>query len=444
MPKEIINTGSAPGNQGDGDTLRDAFIKTQANFDEIYATLAITDTTLKHDDPNVDGSIAKALAELAAAGGGTVLLGPGIFTCSQNTLVLLDNVRLKGAGRLATTIRITGLQTGINITGAASSVESLHLKMPTGATNDGIVVERGEIHLRDLFFSGGGFFSWAINLNAVNIIYLSNIRMGGSAGPLTGNGIIFQNTTGSIINFGDSKFSKIDITLSNNFTIGINIAAPDEVNVRINNILLSQIEVIGTGTSGGCIGLRLHNATRIVCLVVDLEQLGTAIIEEGVVGNSRNNIFIASFAIGVNKGYVSSGNVFNRFFMGCQNLFPAGADEGDMIVHNAIWLNEMAARIWETSGNLQLDDGDASNGVQISLNTSNPSIQPSSSNASALLTLGRNNTQGVECQPGLVLPLQSTAINSPKEGTLAQYAEGVVGSSAGLYQLRQGSWVFIG
>jgi len=37
MPKEIVNIGSTP-NDGAGDPLRTAFIKTNANMDEIYST----------------------------------------------------------------------------------------------------------------------------------------------------------------------------------------------------------------------------------------------------------------------------------------------------------------------------------------------------------------------------------------------------------------------
>ncbi|MFK5894874.1 MAG: hypothetical protein QM504_16770, partial [Pseudomonadota bacterium] len=294
-----------------------------------------------------------------------------------------------------------------------------------------------------LYFSGGGTLSWAINLDAVNIAYLSNIRMGGSGNELFGNGIVIQNTTSSTFNFGDSKLSKIDITLATDGTRGIMIRAPDIVNVRINNILLSQIEVIGTGAFGGCIGIHLHNASRIVFTGVDLEQLGAGVLEEGIIGNCRNNVYIATFAIGVKKGYTALGNVFNRLFMGCQNIFPDSTNDGDAVIPNAMWLNEGTIRLREQLGNLQFDDGDDNNGVQISVNNNTPKIQPSSSDSSAQITLGRSGTRGVECEPGIILPLQTTPITDPKEGTLAQFKDGVVGANSGLYQLRQGSWVFI-
>jgi len=327
--------------------------------------------------------------------------------------------------------------------GVASSVEALHVKMPEISSNDGILVNRGEQHLRDILCSGGSALSWAIKLDAVNIIYLDNIRMGGSGNGLTGNGIIIQNTTGSTFNFGDSKLSKIDITLSNNGTTGIKMVAPDILNRRINNIVLSQIEIIGTGSFGGCIGVHLHNASRIVFIGVDLEQLGTGILEEGVISNCRNNVYIGSFALGVKKGYNAIGNVFNRLFIGCQNLLPESTEEGDVLVPSAMWLNEGAARLWEKFGVLQLDDGDTENGIQIKINNTIPSIQPSSSDSTTQLTLGRTGTRGVECEPGIILPLIRSEILDPKEGMLIQYLAGIVGSNEGLYQFRRGTWVFI-
>jgi hypothetical protein len=443
MTKKIINVGATPGNQGDGDTLREAFIKTQSNFDELYNVIPITDTRLDHDNPLLDGTIAKGLAVAALAGGGTVQLGPGTFTCRSATLTVGDNVRLKGASRRSSVINVTGPQTGITMSGMASSVESLHLKMPVGATSDGIQVIRGEQHLRDLFVSGGGPTSWGINIDAVNIVYLNNIRMGGSGNALTGNGIIFQNTSPKTYNFGDSKFSKIDITLVSDYTTGIMFKAPDIAGVRINNILLSQIEVIGTGPTGGCVGVHLHNASRIVFVTVDLESLGTAILEEGIVGNCRNNVYIATFTFGSGVRYAAVGNVFNRTFIGCQNVTPEPTSEGDMMIPHGLWLKEGKVRLWENGGNLQFDNGTDDNGVQIGVRNTIPHIQPSNTDATAQLTMGRAGTRGVECLPCIVLPTLSAPIANPLHGTLAHFAAGVVGPNAGLYQLRQGTWVFI-
>lgn len=55
MTKKIINVGTEPGDQGDGDSLRDAFIKSQSNFDELYSFSPITDTSLDHSNPDEIG-----------------------------------------------------------------------------------------------------------------------------------------------------------------------------------------------------------------------------------------------------------------------------------------------------------------------------------------------------------------------------------------------------
>jgi len=64
-----------------------------------------------------DLRLRKALDDAAAAGGGTVQLGPGILdTCE--TLLLGSNVHLRGAGRGATVIRGAAAVTGKSVDGA--------------------------------------------------------------------------------------------------------------------------------------------------------------------------------------------------------------------------------------------------------------------------------------------------------------------------------------
>lgn len=448
MSKRIINVGAEPGDLGDGDTLRDAFIKTQENFEQLFSIYPVVDTTLNHDDPAVEGTIAKALADAAAAGGGTVLVGPGTFNCPSLALTVGQGVTLKGVSRRSSIINVTGAQQGILLSGQFASIESLRLAMPDGTSSDGIVITGGETHLRDLAVSGGSPASWAINIDRTNIVNLSNIRLGGSGNPLRGNGIIFQNSPSIPINFGDSKFSKIDILLKSDNTTGIKFQGSDiEPYPLINNILMSQVEVIGTGATGTCVGIHLYNAQRIVSLTVDLEELGTAIIEEGVPGlrATSNNVYIAVFAFGVGASYVSDGLSRKRFFFGCDNIAPTPGSDGDVIISDALWLNNGSTRIWETStGSLQFDSGFGAEGLKFSTKDLSPTIQPTVTSSSTQLTLGNPGTLGVECQPGVILSELSTPINNAKEGTLAQFAAGVVGPNAGLYQLRQAAWVFIG
>ena len=457
MTKQIINVGVSPGDMGDGDSLRDAFIKTRENFNELYTLFPVTDTSLEHDNPAIDGTIAKALADAGTSGGGTVLVAPGTYRCAIATLTIPENVVLKGAGRNVTIIQVIGGFVGISMPNSFSGVESLSLRMPSGfLTKDGIkVTAKAYTHLRDLHISGGGPFSWAIKLDIVNIARLENISIGtlGSAikpNSLTGNGIIFQNTDPANwpFNFGDSKLTSIDIFLSSPNTVGIKLHGPDDTDDSINNVLLSKVEILASppGNGDGCVGVHLRNARRITLLGVDLESMDTAIIEEhvGSGGNfSVQNNYIATFALGVNTSYISSGVVRDRTFIGCDNIKPESVGDADVVVPRALWLADGKSRIKETQG-IQFDNGVDENGLQMEVSSINPVIRTTSQENTAHLTLGRQGTQGVECIPGLVLPPQTQAMLNPVEGTLAYYSADVVGTDVGLYQYRNASWVFIG
>ena len=436
MTKRIINVGAAPGNLGDGDTLRDAFVKTNANFDELFVFHTVVDTTLDHDDPAVDGTIAKALEDTGNAGGGLVLVGPGIFTCPNTTLRIPENVTLKGVGRNATTVNVTGTQDGITIDSRHSSVESLRLKMPKTNSGDGIKITINHTYLRDIFFTGLGSSSWAINADHVNVCSIDNILMGtirapGNSNAFTGNGIIFQNTdaSGAPFNFGDSRLAKIDITLAINNTTGIKFHGPDDTNNVINNILLSQISIIGTGATGGCTGIHIRNAQRITCQTVDIEQVNIAIREESF-GNganlSGNNVFISTFVFTATINYDSSGNVNRRLVLGCDNLTPGPIEDNDSMVPKALWLNDGKFRLWGSgTGRAEIDAGSGSDGIQFITGNTNVHIRPSSADSAAI-------------------PLQASELTNVADGTLIQYAAGVVGAQRGLYQLREGAWIFIG
>ena len=306
MTQKIINIGTDPGNQSDGDSLRDAFIKTNANFDEIFSVRYVTDTNLVQDDPNTMGTIAHALAEAGAAGGGTVLIGQGKFICRSTTLTVPRNVILKGIGRDATVIIVTGSQDGITLPNRLSGVESLRLQMPKASSGDGIKITSHYVTLRDLAFSGVSAFSWGINIDAASVCNLDNILMGTSfrgTDAFTGNGILYHNSISGEkpFNHGDSRISKVDIHLGTSNTTGMKFHGADGTNNVINNILLSQIDVVGTGNTSGTTGIHLRNANRIVLHTVDLEQLELAVFEEGAGGNtqgSNNNVFMAVFVFG--------------------------------------------------------------------------------------------------------------------------------------------------
>ncbi len=457
MSRKIINVGSEPGDAGDGDALRDAFVKTNDNFENLFVAHHVTDTSLNHDDPAVEGTIAFALAEADAAGGGTVLVGRGVFVCPSTTLTVPESVILKGVGINATVINVTGSQDGITVSGRFSGVESLRLRMPRASSGDGIVIRSNYVALSNLKLTGLDPLSWGINVNAANTTSLDNILLGSAFSEVNdssffGNGIIFQNTVQatSPFNIGESRLSSVAIKLASDNTTGIMFHGPDGTGNVVNDILLSRVEIMGQpGTGVGITGVHLRNAKRIVFSTVDLEELDVAVIEESAGGNTKgsaNNVFISVFVFAANTSYVSSGVVENRLFLGCDNLTPDFAADADVIIPTALWLNDGGTRIsQQNQSGIAFDDGDARTGLDVQFSTDNPVIRPGRSDIPvARLTLGAVGTRGVECLPGLILPLLDVAIPNALDGTFAQYASGVVGPDRGLYQLRDNNWIFVG
>lgn len=455
MARLDINVGTQPGGQGDGDLLRDAFVKANHNFQELYTVFPVVDTSLNHADPDRDGTIARALRDAGQLGGGTVLLGPGIFTCTDLTLDIPENVVLKGAGRRATVIKVIGAQVGLQLNARFSGVESLKIEMPPFVSGDAIHVGYNYVHLRDLFISGVGVNSWGINADRVNVCNIDNVVCGrivnGGEDIFTGNGILFHNMDpiSDPHNYGDSRLTKVDITLYSPNTTGIKFHGPENTRNVINNILLAQVEVIGSGSNGGCIGLHLLNAKRITCCTVDLENLGVAVVEESVgFGNniSSNNTFISTYVFGSAESYRSQGNVTNRTFIGCDNLTPGSLTDNDAMMPSALWLGNGSTRMRSMGpAVVEMDNGDASalRGFRLEAGGADLTIRGTGSTQNGKVVVGHADSSGVECLPGLVMRARTTPINNPIDGTLAQFAPGVVGAQRGLYQYRGNTWVFI-
>lgn len=448
MAQQILNIGLDPGNLGDGDSLRDAFTKVQANFDELYAVRYVTDTTLDHGDPSIVGSIAYELLAAQAEGGGVVQLGVGRFVVRLGSLTLPENVVLKGVSRRATTLVMDGPMIGIALQNIYTGVESMMISMPYMPYVTAIKITVNQTHLRDLLIEGGHPSGWAIDVDGANICSMQNLRLGGDAtNAFRGNGIIFQNTAWQTKpwNFGDSMLAKIDISLGSNGTTGIMFSGPENTKLKINNVLLSQVEVVGQGPASGCIGVKVRNASRIVFQTVDLENLGIGVVEESIgtgQNQSSNNVYSATFALGCTIGYISGGAVTNRTFIGCNGFKTQQMSEGDVLLPRGIWFDS-GGRITLQGGAMQFDGGGSNQGFQALVNKANPEIMQVSTSQTSQFYLGRTGTRGVECVPGLILPIQTTRPTSPKNGSLYYFAAGVVGASEGLYHLRSGVWVYI-
>ena len=320
MTKKIINVGTEPGDQGDGDSLRDAFIKSQSNFDELYSFSPITDTSLDHSNPDVAGTIAEALAACEAAGGGTVSVGPGVFILSIMTLTIGKNCQLIGSGKNATELRAEHQIDAIEISGGAIfkpaywSIKDLSVSL--SSSNSGNAVSTNPEHasigtIKNLLVTGGSQDSWGLDMNAVNGISVIDYTYKGE-----GNGIRWRNQSTLPINYGDSLIQNADIILRNSFTTGILLASPTHFNnnrYRINNVLLSLIVVRSKEgiVNQGTVGIHLINAARCTIDHADIENMDTGVVQESAVDGgaiAKGNAFYQIHSLGCTTDYTEIGS----------------------------------------------------------------------------------------------------------------------------------------
>jgi len=304
MPKQRINIGSEPGNQGDGDTLRDAFLKVQHNFSELYTSEFVTDNSIEdHSDPTLIGSIAYALAKAEQEGGGTVLVGPGIFHCNQS-LKIRTNVRLIGSGKDTTLINVNHnfnglvLGSGQNSLFAQPGVEHLSIHLPSDSSYSAIFAQArqcGNGYIQHVKITGGSVTSWGLTMDSCNEFNVTGLVYHGE-----GNGIRWSNLFNWSANYGDSLISSSDIELKNPGTTGILLLG--NTNGIVNNILLSRVEVKSTvGVQTGTKGIELNKTSRITLVNVDVENMHTGFIN-GPQSNSCT--FLNAYAIGCTHDYI--------------------------------------------------------------------------------------------------------------------------------------------
>ena len=334
MGKKLINVGVEPGGQGDGDSLRNAFIKTRDNFDELYSSSPITDVTLDHSDPGVEGTIAQQLAACEASGGGTVYVGPGKFNLSSASLTIGANCQLVGAGKNATILIVRHQFNAIRMStgklGLAGfwAIRDIAINLPTSVSGNGIVTEPSQGSsgvIENVLITGGSQSSWCIDMDGANGITITDSKCDSE-----GNGIRWWNSANYNVNYGDSLIQATNVVLRNPYTTGIQLAsptAPSISNRRINNILISRVEVHTPDgvVRAGTIGVALRNTARITLLHVDIEHVDTALLHEsGVDGGAVavNNAFIQIFPIGCNTDYLEIGSSpAEQVIMGGQGAF---------------------------------------------------------------------------------------------------------------------------
>jgi len=122
MAQEIINVGPAP-NDGLGDPLRTAFIKTNNNFNQLFATAGITG--IANGTSNIQIPVANGNVNISSAGASNVLIvsGTGIYstgTLNATGLATLSNLSVTGTVISTGTIQGLGDVTAVNVTGTGN------------------------------------------------------------------------------------------------------------------------------------------------------------------------------------------------------------------------------------------------------------------------------------------------------------------------------------
>lgn len=383
-------------------------------------------------------AIQDAVDAVSAAGGGVIFFPAGTYKTTSAIDVPAKCI-LRGAARVATVLDIEHTGHGITLTGSYSGVESLKVaQRDSGTVGSGIRITANKTHLRDLQCAGGVATSWAIDVDHANICLIENVDIGGDgADALSGNGIVFRNSdVGSYAyNYGDALLSKVDVQLGANNTTGIKCAGPDSSSNKINNLLLSQVEVTGgAGGLTGDIGIHIYNASRITLHHVDLENLSTAVKHEGAQNSgalSESCVFLGVFVLGTTTAYSQNGTVTKTTFMGCDNFpdtsFATGFQDGDAILAGGAYIVDSNGtpnvRLHNQSGTLRFDDGADDGGLDMVISGNNPQIQPIETGGGAILFLGADGIRAVHVTPQLRLPEQTSSPLGSDDGTIA-YCDG--------------------
>ena len=236
MARQIINVG-ASANDGTGDGLRTAFVKSNENFAELYGN-SVTPTFLSNGTSNIgvvssDGNVTVSIANLA-----------NVAVFSQTSLELSGNLDANGNVN-ASSLSLTG-SVSSNLVPVGSGV--LNLGSDTNRWGDlfltGSTITLGDIVLKDNgsnilgVFGADGTTPGTINLNSVD-----TTSIGASGNITAANIVVDNNVTANGFFIGDGGFLS-------NVTAVSNVAVSQIAN---GSSILSIAGADGNivGTSGG-------------------------------------------------------------------------------------------------------------------------------------------------------------------------------------------------
>lgn len=232
MSQEIINVGEAP-NDGAGDPLRVAFIKTNNNFSTLFATGGITgiaNGTSNLQIPVANGAIRMAVGNVAnvvvVTSGGLTVTGNSSISGTAN----IGNISVGGTVVANGTIQSLGAVTAVTVTASGNLVGGNLNIINSVRTSDLLVT--GNIVNAELNVTG--------NIIAANLTSLGTLTGAGfstQGGNITGTGTNltvsgFSAVNGNIVGTGSllsiTGFSANSgrITVSGNANVVGNIVAP--------------------------------------------------------------------------------------------------------------------------------------------------------------------------------------------------------------------------
>lgn len=194
--------------------------------------------------------IQSAIDEVERLGGGTIALGHGIYDIGTDALVFdhsyLIEIALVGAGVRSTELTTTENIDMVDLGSSRVRIENMGIHQ-NGGTGDGIIctpsvadeVGARSTRLRNLRFWGFGDTSWCINLTNPSRFSIGDIEMW-----QVGNGMMFENSAGAVINYGNGKIHGNNLVhLDADAGIGLEFLSSNAPTSYMNLIHVCKYEV---------------------------------------------------------------------------------------------------------------------------------------------------------------------------------------------------------
>ena len=340
MSQEIINVGEAP-NDGAGDPLRVAFIKTNNNFSTLFATGGITgiaNGTSNLQIPVANGAIRMAVGNVAnvliITSGGMAVTG----NSSVSGTAALGNITVGGTVVANGTIQSLGAVTAVTLTASGNLVGGNLNIINSVRTSDLLVT--GNVVNAELNVTG--------NVVAANLTSLGGITAAGFntvSGNITatGTGLSmsgFNVTNGNIVGTGSllsiTGFSANSgrLTVSGNANITGNIAAPFFIGngSQLTGVTAAPANIFNTVSANGTLVIATSpNDTLTMTVGNNLSLIG--------------NNSVRSVAIGFSESPTFTGTVTSVAFVGDLKGTVVADDSSIMVdaVNNKLYGSELIA-----------------------------------------------------------------------------------------------------